>query len=177
MIAIGSDDFERNVGRGVVGPRVSRRVQAIAGIVARHVELDLTYLEDIDLHPAVGSGKQDSRGLDRLGAVSSAQQLEVRYLAEESIDHIEVNCGAIRIRQPRQDGNASDDHRWLPEQCSDLDHSLHDGGHRVTDEGDAVTRHDSTLRPVSNCQGSLDHGRRPGPGRARRTAGAPAATP
>lgn len=77
---------------------MGRGVQSITGVVAGHVQLGLAHLEDIDLHHAVRSGEEDGCRLDRLGAIGRAQDFKVRYLAAQSVDHIEVNCGAIRVR-------------------------------------------------------------------------------
>jgi hypothetical protein len=63
---------------------------------------------------------------------------------------------AIRVRQPGQDSDASDDHRRLTDESSNLDHAVYDGRHRIAREGDATTRHQSTVRLAFRRPGVKD---------------------
>ncbi|MFF5986090.1 hypothetical protein [Prauserella flavalba] len=97
-LATSPGHFEGDVGSGVAGPGVRRRMEPVAGVVARLIEFHLPHFEHIDLHRAIRRGEQNSRRFDRLRTVGGAKHFEMRQFAVQPIDHVQVNGGTVRLR-------------------------------------------------------------------------------
>jgi hypothetical protein len=148
-VTTGTEHLDRHVGGGVVRPGVCGCVESIARIVARLVELDLTDFEHVDLDRSVRRREQHRSRLHRLCTVGCSEDFELRYVAEQAVDDVEVDCGAVRTGQPGQYGEAADDYRWSTDESAHLGDPLNNSGHRVAQEGDAATRHVPTARLAS----------------------------
>jgi hypothetical protein len=148
-VTIRTEHLDRQIGGGVVRPGVSRCVEAIARVVARLIELDLTDLENVDLDLSVRRREQHRSRLHRLRTIGCPEDSELRYVSEQAVDDVEVDCGAVRTGQPGQYGEAADDYRWSTDEAAYLDDPLNDSGHGVAQEGDAATRHGPTAHRAS----------------------------
>lgn len=131
---------------------------------------------NVDLHCAKAGGKQHGCRFDGLCTCCSPEKFELRHVAQQAIDEVQVESGAVRSRQPCQYREAANDDRRLCDENPDVDDTLDDGGHCVAEKRDSATRHGTTAHLASRLAGSHGRGRRPERDRARRTVDGSGAT-